>query len=283
MNTATLGWHISERGYREAADRHQFGRGVRIAMLDTGIEASHAELRSQRIECLDVTARNGIGQDRSGHGTNIGSVLVGRRVGIAPQAELVSIKIACGRRPATETNILTALDVCGKYNVDLIHMSYGSTKHYPAIQRAIEALSRQGIVTVASAGLNRNGHRVFPGSYANVLGVASLTRDCSGFQQSPCPNVRFAEVGQDVMTGTLNGHYRPVSGSSIAAAITSGIVALWLASGGAGPKTDRLMGCSQLDWLLCTAEPCHSLPESKIVMLSPARLLGAETAGIKGS
>lgn len=242
-------------------------------MLDTGVEASHSELRSQRVECLDVTARSGTGQDRSGHGTNMASVLVGRRLGIAPQAELISIKIACGRRPATEANVLTALEVCRKYNVDLIHMSYGSTKHYPAIQRAIEAFGRWGVLTVASAGLNRNGHRVFPGSYASVLGVASLTRDRSAFQQAPCPNVRFADVGEEVLTGTLNDTYRPVSGSSIAAAITSGIVALWLASGGAGPKDDRLMGCSQLDWLLRTAEPCPSLPESKIVMLSPARLL----------
>lgn len=272
MVESALGWHVAQRGCREAVDRHRLGQGIRIAMLDTGVDLSHPELRSQNVEQVDVTTRRGAGDDKSGHGTNIASLLVGRRLGLAPQAELISIKIACGRRPATEENVLQALDVCDKYNADLVHMSYGSTRHYPAVERAIAALSRRGVMTVASAGLNRNGQRTYPGDYSGVLGVASLRRDYSDFQQPPCPRSRFAEVGDNIVAATLRGEYKVVSGASIAAAIASGIVSLWLATGAAGSADERLLGDTQIDWLYCTADPCLSLLDRKVVMLSPARL-----------
>ncbi len=265
-------WHVSERGAREYTALHNLGAGVRIAMLDTGISPTHPELKHQDIELVDVCSKKGTGEDKNGHGTTIASVLVGRRLGIAPAAKLISIKISCGRRPATENHLLAALEMCEKYNVDQIHLSFGGVKHYLSVKQRIDAHFRQRVLTIAASGLNRDGFCYYPGAYGNVLGVGAVKR-CGIEPLAPISReTKMVDYGENVNAAWLDGTYRAHNGSSISAAITSGLVALWIAAGGAGSKADRLMGQTQLEWLTAISLKQTDLAGKKIGMLCPDRL-----------
>jgi serine protease AprX len=163
------------------------GKGVGIAIIDTGISTSHPDFqknnKSRVAVSVDFTGAgssnaNGIlmggGQDRNGHGTGVASVAAGNGsaakgygesyVGIAPDASILDLKVLDENGSGTSSSVMAAINWAvvnqKRYNVRVINLSLGAPVHESyrtdPLCKAVERAVLAGIVVVAAAG--NNGH-----------------------------------------------------------------------------------------------------------------------------
>jgi subtilisin family serine protease len=206
------------------------GRGVDVALVDTGVDVAHPDLRGRVRDVHnmvddDVAAFNG---DR--HGTEVAGVIaaVGGNhqgiVGIAPQATL-SVYKACWHSADTGTarcntfTLAKALAALIGTDTRIINLSLGGPSDL-LLEQLLAMLLRQDRIVVAA--MPPDGRiEGFPAATPGVIVVRSA-------QPSEAPQGIVSAPGEDILTTQPNGRYDFASGSSLAAAHVSGIVALLL-------------------------------------------------------
>lgn len=225
-----------ERGLQDidglAAQRVSQGQGVRVAVIDTGVDTSHPDLAGR----IALT-RNLVGQDstpfnRDVHGTAVAGVIAAnpasRRgmTGVAPRAKLLVLK-ACWQAPsanggASVCNSVTlalALSVAIESHAQVINLSLSGPPD-PLLTQLVDYGLRHGAIVVGAVPPNGD-MRVFPVGVAHVI-AADMPGSSAGGEVVHAP-------GRDVLTLTPGGHYDFLSGSSFSTAYVSGIAALLLA------------------------------------------------------
>ncbi|MBW2027999.1 MAG: S8 family serine peptidase [Deltaproteobacteria bacterium] len=134
---------------------------IKIAVLDTGIDASHPLLRGIVRDGFDFTRMTeGIPQDDNGHGTHIAGtiwvVISSAAFGLSIPAELYSVKILDRYTYGDLYNIVLGLQWAIIRNIDLVNLSVAYRDDSPAVRKAIEKATQAGIVLVAAAGNHSN-------------------------------------------------------------------------------------------------------------------------------
>jgi subtilisin family serine protease len=227
-----------QRGFVEtgAAQAHRIsvGRGVRIAVIDSGIDAQHPDLRGRLVAVQDYAPAQG---DSAGvHGTQVAGVIaaVGNNalgiVGMAPQAQL-SIYRACwqgtdGMGRCNSFTLAKALAAVIQSDAQVINLSLGGPGD-PLLEQLLDVLLKQGRFVVAAVPPDGR-RRGFPTAAKAVLAVRASGMPAGGEGVLVAP-------GRDILTLRPGGGYDFASGASLAAAHVSGIVALLLA---ASPQLD---------------------------------------------
>jgi hypothetical protein len=231
----TAEWDDPYRGLQGSLDqldvthahRWSTGRGVRIAVIDTGVDTSHPELSGQIAE-----RRNFVGgsADAGGerHGTAIAGIIASRAgnrqgiVGVAPGARLLALKACEQRQPAgkgscTTFDLARAIDYAIGTDADVVNLSLGGPRDSLLERLLVQAIGRN-VVVVAAAG---EGEANFPATLAGVVAVRA---------ENPAlpPSQVLTAPGMDVLSLAPPDGYDYFSGDSIAAAQVSGIVALLL-------------------------------------------------------
>jgi len=237
------------------------GAGVRVCIVDTGIDLTHPDLRHVNvIGWRDFVNGRSQAYDDEGHGTAMAGIILaqGRLRGVAPAADLIAVKAIGASGSGGDQGIANAVDFCTDPNEDgspadgahVISLSLGGesrpivgTRTEDAVNRAIDL----GIFVIAAAGNDGqadDGDVESPASVARVIAVGAIDRggliasfssmgaNSTGFpsmpRQDPHKKPEVAAPGVQIAT-TLNGaSYALVSGTSPAAALVSGIVALLL-------------------------------------------------------
>jgi subtilisin family serine protease len=214
------------------AHRWSTGLGVRIAIIDTGVDRRHPELRNRIEQSVDFTAARSRDFDRDVHGTIVASIIAGARdnkgmLGVAPDANLIVLK-ACTERTTTVTRsgcdsvaLARALDYAINQAPGVINLSLAGV-HDPLLARLVAEAVHRNIAVVAAA--NYSIEERFPTAVPGVLAVAAASNGKSKIEQ---PNLLLAP-GRFVLGALPGGDYDFFSGSSVATAEVSGIVALLL-------------------------------------------------------
>jgi subtilisin family serine protease len=205
------------------AHRCTRGRGTRIAVIDTGIDTAHPDLRGASATTANFVDRDDGRFQRDTHGTEVAGVIAAQPgnargiVGIAPDARLLALK-ACwergdGRAACNSFTLAQALAAAIDRGAQVINLSLGGPPD-ELLTRMVQAAQARGAVVVGAMppGAVRNG---FPVTIAGVI----VAGDGGG---------AFAAPARDVLTLTPGGRYDFASGSSIAAAQVTAIVALLL-------------------------------------------------------
>jgi hypothetical protein len=223
----------------EQAHRWATGRGVRIAVIDTGVDVEHPALRGRIVKTSNFvsTATRSFNDDI--HGTAVAGLIAANvnqdvgLVGVAPNAEIYALK-ACWQDPpgAREAicdsyTLALAIDYAVAHGAQVINLSLGGPRD-PLLAHLLGAALRRGIVVVAAAG--PDPERSFPASLTGVIAVSG-SDDLRG-TVVPAANrplhPRLAAPAIDILTTVPHGHYDLFSGSSLAAAQVSGLAALLL-------------------------------------------------------
>ena len=219
----------NERMSIAAAHRLSTGRGVRIALIDTGLDTSHPDLRGRVLAQRNFVDNDTLQFQRDRHGTAVAGVIAANAgngagiVGVAPEAQLLALK-ACWQlqqgRDEARCNTFTlaqALASAVEMKAQIINLSLTGPPD-PLLAALAEQAIRKGIVIVGPGTLTPS----FPGGLRQMLGVARSE------DRSVAANLLQAP-GRDVLTLAPGGHYDFSSGSSISTGEITGITALLLA------------------------------------------------------
>jgi subtilisin family serine protease len=226
--------------HADAAHRISTGRGARVAVVDTGVDRNHPDLRGRVIKASNFVEGGESSFTRDRHGTAVAGVIGARAddgigiFGIAPEAELSVFK-ACWYPHAGDSKALCsswtlakAVDAAIGAEVRLLNLSLSGPAD-ALLSRLLLKADASGITIVAAAAQDA-GAPGFPASLAPVIAV--IASDVKGSVQVPSWVLdKFVMVapGIDILTTAPNGGYDFVSGSSMAAAHVTGVAALLLA------------------------------------------------------
>jgi len=216
-----------------AAHQTTRGEGIRIALIDSNVDVGHEDLKG-RIDRVREFSNRGEAVDDT-HGTAVASVIGARSnnaagiVGIAPEATL-ELYVSCwsgGEKKSAicdTFSISKALDAILDDPPHVLNLSLIGP-HDPLLERLIEKASDAGVVVVAAApespGLTNN----FPSILQHVIGVAAAPTEAP---IAPSSNDTLFAPGDRILVAVPTDSYDFRSGSSLAAAHASGVVALVL-------------------------------------------------------
>ena len=217
------------------------GQGIKIAVLDTGCDADHPDLQTRIIGGRNFTDDD-MGDennfsDYNGHGTHVAGTIAAEEngmgvVGVAPQAQLLIVKVLDRNGSGTYEGIINGLQYAIEQNVDIISMSLGGPVDEPLLHSTIKQAVDQGILVVCAAGNegdsdDRTDEFAYPGSYNEVISVGAidLNRRSSDFSNSN-NQVDLVAPGERILSTYLNGGYATLSGTSMAAPHVSGALAM---------------------------------------------------------
>jgi subtilisin len=219
------------------------GAGVRVAVVDTGIDRDHPDLQANIAGGVNFVARSwtkpadpNAWDDDNGHGSHVAGIIAAVDndigvIGVAPEASLYAVKVLDKTGRGYLSDIAAGLEWCADNGIDIANMSLGTDTDVQSFHDACDAAADAGVILVAAAG--NDGKDVdYPGAYSSVLAVAATDdNDNVASWSSPGPQVAIAAPGVSVYSTWKGGGYNTISGTSMATPHVSGTLALVLAAG----------------------------------------------------
>jgi subtilisin family serine protease len=226
--------------HADAAQSIATGKGVRIAVVDTGAEKGHPDFKDQLLETDNFVDGSEYAFSHDRHGTAVTGVIVAKAndgegiYGIAPNAE-VSVLKACwypetsnAKAQCSSWSLAKALDAAIKNRARIINLSLAGPQD-ELLGKLLETAHKRGISVVAAT-LEKQQQPGFPANLSFAIPVISTGPDGKISQTAWLPHFpgTVAAPGVEILTTVPNDGYDFVSGSSLAAAHVSGIIALLL-------------------------------------------------------
>lgn len=220
------------------------GQGVRVAVIDTGIDFKHPDLAANYAGGYNALDSNKPPMDDNGHGTHVSGTIAAVKdgkgvVGVAPKARLYAVKVLDKDGGGSLVSIVKGLIWCGKNNIQVANMSLGAPIGTVFMHWAIMYATSKGVTVVAAAG-NEGGALGYPGAYPEVIAVSAVdARGKIAEWSSRGKQVAFAAPGVDVLSDWPGGGLSTLSGTSMATPHVTGLAALAVSEGAATPAQVR--------------------------------------------
>ena len=222
------------------AHRYSRGKGVRIAIVDSHADADHEDLRGQ-VRKVKVFTDAGTSRDAM-HGTAVASVIGASAnnargiVGIAPEARIelfVSCWAEVGRSGAicTTFTLAKAFDALASNPPEILNLSLTGPSD-PLLERLLVEIHSRGVIVVAASPDDADKRNRFPANMRQVIGVGSSKLGDADASRAWSPQHALDAIyapGHRILVAQPDNGYDFRSGSSLAAAHVSGVVALLLA------------------------------------------------------
>ena len=205
------------------------GKGVRIAVIDTGLDTHHPELRDSIEGIRNFVDRDQAAFDADVHGTAVAGVIAAASnngigvVGVAPEARLLGLK-ACWRGDTASRahcntfTLAKAINFAIDQHVDVINLSLGGPPD-ALLARLVARAAEQNILVVGA--VNPQWLDGFPAGVESVIGVVN-----SGAAADTATRHHLSAPGTQVLSTSPNNNYEFFNGSSFSAAGVSGVAAL---------------------------------------------------------
>lgn len=218
------------------------GKKVTIAIIDTGCDTRHPDLRGKIIGGKNFTSDDNynprIYRDYNGHGTHVaGIIAAGNKkkrgvVGVAPDSKLLVLKALDKNGSGKYSWIIDAIDYAIERKVDIISMSLGGEDDIKELHEAIAKAVCNNILVVAAAGnegdnLPYTNELSFPGAYKESISVGAIDKNKEpAYFTNSNKEVDVLAPGVNILSTYKNGMYAILSGTSMATPFVSGSLAL---------------------------------------------------------
>ncbi|MEA2053325.1 MAG: S8 family serine peptidase [Euryarchaeota archaeon] len=237
-------WGVKRIGAGNVHDGGNKGAGVKVAIIDTGIDYDHPDLDANFGTLLGYDFANDDSEpmDDNGHGTHCAGIVAAEDngegvVGVAPGAHLYAVKVLDGSGSGYESDVIAGIQWSKTNNMDVISMSLGSDFGSISLKKACDNAYSSGVLLVAAAGndgySSGKGNTVdYPARYSSVIAVAATdSNDIRARWSSTGPDVELAAPGVSIYSTYLGGGYATMSGTSMACPHVAGTAALVIAAG----------------------------------------------------
>jgi subtilisin family serine protease len=252
-------WYLTEL---RVADAHKVtkGAGVVVAVVDTGVDATHPDLRGAvvpGVDLLDPANRRRGQRDVVGHGTSVASLIAGRGhgpgrrdgvLGIAPEASILPINVYDERsQGAAQGAIAQGIRLAVDRGADVICVAFAGGFER-GDESAVQYATSRGVLVIAGVG---NPPAVFvqePAGIADAVAVTAVDREgklVTTVRGAPDREIDIAAPGADIEAALPGGRYYSGTGTSAATAIVAGAAALIKAT---FPEADRDEQLRHLVW-----------------------------------
>jgi subtilisin family serine protease len=207
------------------------GSGVRVAIVDSGIDTEHPDLKGKVRESVEAVTEDGkinfkpsTSGDQAGHGTACAGIITS----IAPNAELYSVKVLGPNASGSGDMFLVGLDYAIKQKFQVINLSLGTTKrdYFGPLHDLLDRAYHAGCIVVAAA--NNLPYPSYPSIFSSS--IVSVVKRAGGdpfnFGYRYGHVIELVAPGVEVKTTWPGGGYRQLTGNSFACPYIVGIIAL---------------------------------------------------------
>lgn len=237
------------------------GEGITVAVLDSGIDITHEDLKDNIFVNTKEIPNNGIDDDGDGliddvngwnfydhtnvvhdaskledeiHGTHVAGIIGAANndkgiEGIAPEVKILPIKVFSNGIAYT-SEIIDAINYASKMGAKIVNCSWGTKNYSPALEDAIKSSGMLFICAAGNDGQDLDVNPVYPASFQsdNIITVGSLNKSgtYSLFSNYGELSVDIAAPGEDILSTIPGNKYDKNNGTSMAAALISGEAAL---------------------------------------------------------
>lgn len=207
------------------------GKGVKIALIDTGADVEHEEIKDNIKSKFNMINKNYDVSDGVGHGTAVAGLLVGNNVGIAPQAELHVIKVLDDNGSGAMADVMDGITHAINIKADILCISLGIKNDMPLIikQRVIQAYEA-GMIVVCSVGNDSSPYPRYPSAMDVVIAVGG-TDGLGNLSKFSNRGYDVLAPSENLLSSHIDGKYAYVTGTSMASPIVAGLIALMISYG----------------------------------------------------
>lgn len=228
-------WGLTQIQAPQAWDSTTGNADVLVAVVDTGVDYNHPDLKGQVVKGPDFGNNDSDPMDDQGHGTHVAGTIAALGdngtgvVGVAYNTKILAIKVlgsdGSGDMAAIAKGILKAQELGAK----VINLSLGGEQDARTVRDAVDQVTAKGALCVVAAGNENTASATYPAAYPNVLSVgASDPRDARAVFSNYGTYVDIAAPGTDILSTTEKG-YKKHDGTSMASPHAAGVAALLLA------------------------------------------------------
>ncbi len=215
------------------------GTGIKVCVIDTGIDYTHPDLAPNYVSGYDFYNNDSDPMDDNGHGTHVAGIVAAADndigvVGVAPEAKLYGVKVLSSGGGGYWSDVIDGVLWAIDNDMDVINMSLGSSSSSASLQAACQTAYNAGIIIVAAAGNNGSYGTLYPGNFDTVIAVgATDSSNTRAYFSSIGSAVELAAPGVNIYSTILvsQGSYGYKNGTSMSSPHVAGIAALAIHSG----------------------------------------------------
>ncbi len=212
-----------------------------IAVVDTGVQASHPDLKSKLIAGYNFVGNNTNTNDDNGHGTHVAGIAAAATnngigiAGTAPNCRILPVKVLDAAGGGTIHQVVRGIQYAADRGAHVINMSFTGSERSKLEADAVAYARRKGAVLIGAAGNDGNKTRCYPAAFSQVIAVAALDQ---GGKKASYSNygswVSVAAPGSNILSTYTPSTYQTLSGTSMAAPFASGVAGLLASRGLSG-------------------------------------------------
>ncbi|PEJ82720.1 alkaline serine protease, partial [Bacillus toyonensis] len=216
-----------------AWDSQRSDLGVKVAIVDTGVQGSHPDLASKVIYGHDYIDNDDQSDDGNGHGTHCAGIAGALTdhdegiAGVAPQSSIYAVRVLDSQGSGTLASVAQGIREAADAGAQVISLSLGASSSGIALQQAVQYAWNKGAVIVAAAGNAGNTKPNYPAYYNAVIAVASTDQwDKKSYFSTYGSWVDVAAPGSSIYSTYIGDSYETLSGTSMATPHVAGVAAL---------------------------------------------------------
>jgi major intracellular serine protease len=229
-----IGWQIKKINI-ESQWKLTEGEDVKIAVIDTGCDLDHPDLKENLLPGKNFISLNNEPHDDNGHGTHVAGTIAAQNngcgmVGVAPKAKIIPVKALNNKGNGNLNNLIDAIIWSADNKADFITMSLGSPNGCRELEEAIiYANTKKSIVFCAAGNSGENSDIMYPAKYKDTISIGAIDENfdrtkftCSGEE------LDFLAPGSNIFSAVPDDTYAIMSGTSMSNPFAVGCAALLL-------------------------------------------------------